>query len=184
MQPLYCFSLKHILQTKRDISDTIRPAGILAVTGKVVHHRNDTVPPTCKCGRFIAQLTTSNSFLGSSPFRCSFAPRPFSIYTKQKERKLDSTKRVLWADDDKEDIFLFSATLKELQANIDCHFLPNGKELISFIATSGAPKLIILDLNMPLMNGQETLKFLKSSDIYAHIPVVIFTTSHSLNYVP
>lgn len=92
---------------------------------------------------------------------------------------MDSINKVLWADDDKEDIFLFSSTLKELQAKVDCHFLPNGKELISFIATSATPKLIILDLNMPLMNGQETLKFLKSSEIYAPIPVVIFTTSHN-----
>jgi len=114
-----------------------------------------------------------------SAFRCSFAPRPLSIYIKQKESTLDSINRVLWADDDKEDIFLFSSTLKELQVKIDCHFLPNGKELISFIATSGAPKLIILDLNMPLMDGHETLKFLKSSETYAHIPVVIFTTSHN-----
>jgi len=88
--------------------------------------------------------------------------------------------KVFWADDDKEDVFLFSSTLQELQTKVDCHFLANGKELISFIPTAGQlPQLIVLDLNMPLMNGLETLKHLKSSDKYAHIPVVMFTTSHS-----
>jgi DNA-binding response OmpR family regulator len=39
------------------------------------------------------------------------------------------------------------------------------------------PSLIVLDLNMPILNGMETLSRLKSHSVYKNIPVIIFTTS-------
>jgi DNA-binding response OmpR family regulator len=39
------------------------------------------------------------------------------------------------------------------------------------------PSLIVLDLNMPILNGMETLSRLKSHTVYKNIPVIMFTTS-------
>ena len=39
------------------------------------------------------------------------------------------------------------------------------------------PSLIVLDLNMPILNGMETLSRLKSHNVYKNIPVIMFTTS-------
>lgn len=59
----------------------------------------------------------------------------------------------------------------------------NGQEALAFLSESKAqahlPCLIILDINMPVMDGKETLSILKRTEGYKEIPVVVFTTSNS-----
>jgi CheY-like chemotaxis protein len=56
----------------------------------------------------------------------------------------------------------------------------NGLEMIGFLNSVSSdkelPDLIVLDQNMPKMNGKQTLTFLKSSERYSKIPVVIYST--------
>lgn len=59
----------------------------------------------------------------------------------------------------------------------------NGKEALDFLEKARTqtelPCLIILDINMPILDGKETLSILKKTEAYKTIPVVIFTTSAS-----
>jgi CheY-like chemotaxis protein len=59
----------------------------------------------------------------------------------------------------------------------------NGKEALDFLdqsqQTSALPSLIILDINMPILDGKETLTIIKKTEEYKAIPVVVFTTSNS-----
>jgi CheY-like chemotaxis protein len=88
-------------------------------------------------------------------------------------------KKVLLADDDADDRNIFEQLLLEkkeveLQAAVE-----NGLEIIDFLKIlddQQLPDLIILDHNMPRLNGKQTLGLLKANDRYAHIPVVIYST--------
>jgi DNA-binding response OmpR family regulator len=56
---------------------------------------------------------------------------------------------------------------------------PNGKEAFEYLTGEGneRPCIILLDLNMPKMNGVELLKIIKADDVLKKIPVVVLTTS-------
>jgi CheY-like chemotaxis protein len=90
-------------------------------------------------------------------------------------------KTILLVDDDDDDRSFFTDAVAELDNSIvimearngalACEYLQSGKPL---------PDLIVLDLNMPMMNGQEFLRLVKTEPFYApykHIPVAVLTTA-------
>src|SRR5690606_38825923 len=90
---------------------------------------------------------------------------------------------MLIADDDEDDIYLLDAAFKESHLDVKVDFVQNGLEVLSYLdkinGSNPLPDLIVLDLNMPLLSGPETLLKLKGSMRYNKIPVVILTTSIS-----
>ncbi len=88
---------------------------------------------------------------------------------------------ILIADDDQEDRYLLHTAFEEIGRSNDIYLVENGLQVFSYLDTfieqSGMPSLIVLDLNMPMLNGMETLSRLKSHNVYKNIPVIIFTTS-------
>ncbi len=61
---------------------------------------------------------------------------------------------------------------------IQVRILSDGDQLVPQLATCTAlPRLILLDINMSRQNGFETLEQVRSMPIFAHLPVVMFTTS-------
>ncbi len=94
---------------------------------------------------------------------------------------MSETVKILLADDDPEDRMIMEDTFREIQLSELIHFVENGENILSYLdaikAESDLPTLIVLDLNMPRMNGTQTLKMLKANDRYRHIPVIIFSTS-------
>lgn len=95
-----------------------------------------------------------------------------------------TTKRyILWADDDMDDLMLMRHVLEDIGHDYDIREVNNGQEAIEYLENGkkdGAyPALIILDMNMPVMNGKETLGLIKKDEMLKDIPVVFFTTSNS-----
>ena len=88
---------------------------------------------------------------------------------------------ILYAEDDYDDFIILADAFKAYNENIEIIRAENGVKVIDYLKDTEAglrcPALIILDLNMPVMDGKETLIKIKSSDLYSNIPVVIFTTS-------
>ncbi|GAB4023380.1 response regulator [Spirosoma koreense] len=81
-------------------------------------------------------------------------------------------------DDDADDQFLFEVALKQLSPQVLVRPLYDGEELLPALQKSPVlPTLILLDLNMPRLNGFETLQQLRSQTAFASIPVVVLTTS-------
>ena len=81
-------------------------------------------------------------------------------------------------DDDADDQEIFLSVLDEIVPSIRCYTASNGKEAIDKLTTAEVrPDLIFLDLNMPLMNGQQFLKACQLMEGCRHIPVIILTTS-------
>lgn len=88
---------------------------------------------------------------------------------------------ILIADDDQEDRYLLYTAFEEIGRSNDIFLVENGLQVFSYldnsIAQTGMPSLIVLDLNMPKLNGMETLSRLKAHNLYKTIPVIMFTTS-------
>lgn len=95
-------------------------------------------------------------------------------------------KLILMADDDDDDRLLARDALGEARVEGELRFVENGEELMDYLwhrgrfegaANSPRPGLILLDLNMPLKDGREALREIKSSRELCRIPVVVLTTS-------
>jgi CheY-like chemotaxis protein len=94
--------------------------------------------------------------------------------------KSNKTIRLLLADDDAVDRELFSEALKSTRVKYKLDEVPGGEEVFTHLnAAIDKPDLIVLDLNMPVKDGRETLKELKSNKNFKCIPVVILSTSNS-----
>lgn len=87
----------------------------------------------------------------------------------------------LLVEDDDVDILSTKRAFKELNIPNPIEVAKNGEEAMARLKDNTAPKpaLILLDLNMPKMNGIEFLKQIKSDDKLKVFPVVILTTSSS-----
>jgi CheY-like chemotaxis protein len=90
---------------------------------------------------------------------------------------------IIFADDDADDLELITGFFK--QYNKDVHVLTfrDGKEVIKFLGdfalNNSSPKLIVLDINMPRLNGKDTLVEIRKKPGFRNIPVVMYTTSSS-----
>jgi CheY-like chemotaxis protein len=90
---------------------------------------------------------------------------------------------ILWADDDYDDLQMMREILAKKGGDFEIVEVHNGKEALTYLnkakETYELPCLIILDINMPIMDGKETLSILKNTAEYSDIPIVVFTTSAS-----
>lgn len=91
---------------------------------------------------------------------------------------VSSKPNILYAEDDFDDFESLKEALDQISQNQLLLHAKNGQEAISFIENATVlPSLIVLDLNMPIMDGKEVLFWLKKSEEYKHIPIMVFTTS-------
>src|SRR3954463_13045251 len=87
-------------------------------------------------------------------------------------------KKILLVDDDVDDLQLITESLMMHDPTLKIVEARNGKEALNFLNSAiYLPSLIILDINMPVMDGKETLLALKDNEKFKEIPIVMFTTS-------
>lgn len=102
----------------------------------------------------------------------------------------DPIVHILLADDDPDDQLLTRRALKKNRLANTIDVVEDGEELMRYLRREGEysedgpqtaprPGLILLDLNMPRMDGREALKEIKSDPELRRIPVVVLTTSES-----
>jgi two-component system, response regulator len=93
---------------------------------------------------------------------------------------------ILLADDDEEDRMLACEALMESRLSNFIHCVEDGEELMDYLnhrgkysppADAPRPGLILLDLNMPKMDGREALREIKADPVLRQIPVIVMTTS-------
>ena len=89
--------------------------------------------------------------------------------------------KILLADDDPEDREIIQEALVLNGAGTLVRFAENGKDALDVleacVQTGTLPCLVVLDLNMPKLNGTQTLKQLKANERFKEIPVIIYSTS-------
>ena len=92
---------------------------------------------------------------------------------------------VLLVEDSPGDVRLTIEAFREANSNVRVHVATDGVEAMSFLRHEGPnalvprPDLILLDLNLPRMDGREVLAHIKDDDDLKTIPTVILTTSEA-----
>jgi CheY-like chemotaxis protein len=93
-------------------------------------------------------------------------------------------KTVLLIDDDRDDVEMLEEAMKTIDLNHQVLEAENGEEgmnkLKDLMKKGELPCLIVLDVNMPKMDGKQTFMAIKSDEKLSKIPVVIFSTSTSI----
>lgn len=93
--------------------------------------------------------------------------------------------QVLLVEDSPGDVRLTQEAFREANIDIKLHVAPDGVEAMEFLRREGShgnaprPDLILLDLNLPRMDGREALALIKADDELKSIPTVILTTSEA-----
>jgi CheY-like chemotaxis protein len=90
-------------------------------------------------------------------------------------------KYFIYADDDHDDQQTITDMIARIDPALKIVSVENGKGVLTYLQSlehsDVLPCFILLDINMPVMNGFKTLEFLKSKDAFKNIPVILFTTS-------
>lgn len=89
---------------------------------------------------------------------------------------------ILWVDDDEEDAQLFRSAFDKVDGQCRLVQVEGGEEALTYLQEQSGnrlPSIIVLDINMPLMNGRELLSELKTNIRFRGIPVVMVSTSNS-----
>jgi CheY-like chemotaxis protein len=91
------------------------------------------------------------------------------------------TWRILVVDDDPDDRMIVQDAMEILDSANLIKFAESGDQALTILETYASeghlPSLIVLDLNMPKMNGTETLRVIKNKKEFNGIPVIIYSTS-------
>ncbi len=104
---------------------------------------------------------------------------------RQEKNKIPIT--ILVCDDDEDDRMLTQQALEDAHVSNDVRFVQDGEQLLDYLyqrgqyagenGTAPRPGLILLDLNMPKMDGREALKIIKGDKTIHDIPIVVLSTS-------
>lgn len=93
---------------------------------------------------------------------------------------------ILVAEDNKYDRMILQQAFAELDLSVSLHFVGNGQDVLDYLnrrnayaaeASSPRPALILMDLNMPRMDGHEALKAIRADEALRMLPVVVLSTS-------
>jgi CheY-like chemotaxis protein len=93
---------------------------------------------------------------------------------------------ILLADDNPDDHTFIRDAFTYVNANVELKILGSGQELLQqlkFVRDEDLPSLIVLDYNMPKMNGAEVLKVLLKEERFRHIPKIILSTSYFQDHI-
>ena len=93
---------------------------------------------------------------------------------------METSRYFLCIDDDEDDCALFAEAIKSTHPEVTVRHIDCGDKAVSFLATAvlegKLPELIVLDLNMPRMNGHETFQKIREI-VPVYIPVLFLTTT-------
>lgn len=96
-----------------------------------------------------------------------------------------TTLSILMAEDDIDDQVLLRDAFRDSGVEVELEFVPDGVELMARLnaildaPTGKLPDLLLLDLNMPRMDGREALQAIREHDGLKHLPVIVLTTSRA-----
>lgn len=103
------------------------------------------------------------------------------INTRERENIQDGM--ILLVEDDLEDIYVLQRSIAKTPLNVAIEIAHNGQDALAFLEEMANTErlselnLILLDLNMPLMDGHEFLQIIRADQRFRIIPVVVLTTS-------
>jgi two-component system response regulator len=99
---------------------------------------------------------------------------------------------VLVAEDHQHDRFILSEVFARAGIRVDLRFVGDGEQLLDYLYRSGrfaapaqapAPCFILLDLNMPRLDGRKTIRILRADPKLCHLPVIALSTSEHPQHI-
>jgi CheY-like chemotaxis protein len=99
--------------------------------------------------------------------------------------QLQGALSILVVEDDADDRVLLADAFNESGVPVSLDFVTDGVEAMAWLERHDAqpdlrlPDLLLLDLNMPRMDGRETLRAIREHERLRHLPVIILTTSRA-----
>jgi CheY-like chemotaxis protein len=84
---------------------------------------------------------------------------------------------ILYADDDEDDRLTFAEILQEIDPHIRLIQAEDGLQTMDFLDRGDMPDIIFLDINMPILNGYETLAEIRRDSRFQSTKVIMFSTT-------
>ncbi len=89
-----------------------------------------------------------------------------------------SVKNIIHIDDDLDDIVIFQEVITKISPSYLLESFSDSKNAVEFLEqTTSKPDIIFLDINMPVMNGKETLLLIRRIKNLNEVPVVMYSTT-------
>jgi CheY-like chemotaxis protein len=91
--------------------------------------------------------------------------------------------KILFVDDDPDDLEYYGEAIRKQSPGINIEEMHDGVQALTYLkqakADGSLPCLIVMDFNMPLLNGREVFEQIKNDEVLARVPIVIFSTATS-----
>lgn len=93
-----------------------------------------------------------------------------------------SERTILYVDDDPDDRDIFFLAMKDIHPQVNVVFAENGVQALDYLhaklnSDARLPCLMVLDINMPVLDGKETFQRVQNDERLQSLPVIIFTSS-------
>jgi CheY-like chemotaxis protein len=97
---------------------------------------------------------------------------------------------ILYVEDEESDVILVRYALRKAEINNPIQVVKDGEEALDYFSGRGAfadrqnhplPKLVLLDLNLPRMDGKKVLRWIREQPSFANLPVLIYSSSNLPN---
>lgn len=94
---------------------------------------------------------------------------------------MDNPTSILFAEDNPQDVRLLKYALSQLDSQVNLLHYPDGQELLAALPDLYAATIacVLVDLNMPFVNGFELITQLRANEDFRHVPIIVFTNTNS-----
>ena len=94
---------------------------------------------------------------------------------------MDNPTSILFAEDNPQDVRLLKYALSQLDSPVNLLHYPDGQELLAAVPSLYAANIacVLVDLNMPFVDGFEVITQLRANDDFRHVPIIVFTNTNS-----
>ena len=94
---------------------------------------------------------------------------------------MENPTSILFVEDNPQDVRLLKYALSQLDNQVNLVHYPDGQELLAALPKLYAANIacVLVDLNMPLVNGFEVITELRANEDFRHVPIIVFTNTNS-----
>jgi DNA-binding response OmpR family regulator len=94
---------------------------------------------------------------------------------------MDYTNSIIFAEDNPQDLQLFKYALAQVESSVQLIHYENGRDFLAAIPDIYPPSIacVLVDLNMPYVNGFEVIESLRKNTDFQYIPIIVFTSTNS-----
>lgn len=105
-----------------------------------------------------------------------------SLYTENHNKETLKSLKVVLAEDDVDDVFVFELAIKELNIKVDLNHVNDGEKLLNLLKQF-LPDMIFLDIDMPCKNGIACIVEIRKNRDLDNVPVIMISSHTNSKYI-